>query len=164
MKYYYGNDYKEAHTNAPIEITSVEQLRQYTENYNVVFPADDEIDLVLEEVDYTETKDGIAVDKFIFDDYQQGTYINIQFADDNDDGNVYYGKATHGYGYSHSADVYGELIDIIRDSYGKELTDAEKTELSKINTHDDELTLSPELLEHLAELNNVALYGKFQNL
>lgn len=77
---------------------------------------------------------------------------------------VYYGKATHGYGYSHSADVYGELIDIIRDSYGKELTDAEKTELSKINTHDDELTLSPELLEHLAELNNVALYGKFQNL
>lgn len=28
-------------------------------------------------------------DKFIFDDYQQGTYINIQFADDNDDGNVY---------------------------------------------------------------------------
>ena len=89
MKYYYGNDYKEAHTNAPIEITSVGQLRQYTENYNVVFPADDEIDLVLEEVDYTETKDGIAVDKFIFDDYQQGTYINIQFADDNDDGNVY---------------------------------------------------------------------------
>lgn len=89
MKYYYGNDYKEAHTNAPIEITSVEQLCQYTENYHVVFPADDEIDLVLEEVDYTETKDGIAVDKFIFDDYQQGTYINIQFADDNDDGNVY---------------------------------------------------------------------------
>ena len=64
-------------------------FRSYTENYNVVFPADDEIDLVLEEVDYTETKDGIAVDKFIFDDYQQGTYINIQFADDNDDGNVY---------------------------------------------------------------------------
>ena len=89
MKYYYGHDYKEAHTNAPIEISSVEQLRQYTENYNVVFPADDEIDPVLEEVDYTETKDGIAVDKFIFDDYQQGTYINIQFADDNDDGNVY---------------------------------------------------------------------------
>ena len=77
---------------------------------------------------------------------------------------VYYGKATHGYGYSHSADVYGELIDIIRDSYGKELTDAENKELSKINTHDDELTLSPKLLEHLAELNQVALYGKFNNL
>ena len=77
---------------------------------------------------------------------------------------VYYGKATHGYGYSHSADVYGELIDIIEDSYGEELTDAEKTELHKINTHDDELTVSPELLEHLAELNKVALDKKLANL
>ena len=77
---------------------------------------------------------------------------------------VYYGKATHGYGYSHSADVYGELIDIIRDTYGEELTDAEKEELRKINTHDDELTVSPELLEHLAELNKVALDKKLANL
>ena len=77
---------------------------------------------------------------------------------------VYYGKATHGYGYSHSADVYGELIDIIRDTYGEELTDAEKEELRKINTHDDELTLSSELLEHLAELNKVALDKKLANL
>ena len=77
---------------------------------------------------------------------------------------VYYGKATHGYGYSHSADVYGELIDIIEDSYGKELTDAEKTELHKINIHDGELTVSPELLDHLAELNKVALDKKFANL
>ena len=76
---------------------------------------------------------------------------------------IYYGKATHGYGYSHSADVYGELIDIIRDSYGEELTDAEKYELSKINTHDDELKLSPELLEHLAELNKVAIDKKWAN-
>ena len=77
---------------------------------------------------------------------------------------VYYGKATHGYGYSHSADVYGELIDIIRDTYAKELTDAEEKELSKINTHDDELTVSPELLEHLAELNKIALDKKLANL
>ena len=77
---------------------------------------------------------------------------------------IYYGKATHGYGYSHSADVYGELIDIIRDSYGEELTDVEKYELSKINTHDDELKLSPKLLEHLAELNKVALNKKHANL
>lgn len=77
---------------------------------------------------------------------------------------VYYGKATHGYGYSHSADVYGELIDIIRDTCGEELTDAENKELSKINTHNDELTLSPKLLEHLAELNKVALDKKLANL
>lgn len=77
---------------------------------------------------------------------------------------VYYGKATHGYGYSHSADVYGELIDIIRNSYGKELTAADGYELGEINTHNDELTLSPELLEHLAELNKIALDKKFENL
>lgn len=77
---------------------------------------------------------------------------------------VYYGKAAHGYGYSHSADVYGELIDIIEDSYGKELTDAEKDELRKVNTHNEELTLSPELLEHLAELNKIALDKKYANL
>lgn len=77
---------------------------------------------------------------------------------------IYYGKATHGYGYSHSADVYGELIDIIRTSYKKELTDKDKEELDKINTHNDELTLSPELLEHLAELNKVALDKKLANL
>ena len=77
---------------------------------------------------------------------------------------VYYGKAMHGYGYSHSADVYSELINIIKDSYEKELTDAEKAELRKINTHDNELTVSPELLEHLAELNKVALDKKFANL
>lgn len=77
---------------------------------------------------------------------------------------VYYGKATHGYGYSHSADVYGELIDIVRTSYKKELTDKEKEELDKINTHNEEINLSPELLEHLAELNKVALDKKFANL
>ena len=77
---------------------------------------------------------------------------------------VYYGKATHGYGYSHSADVYGELIDIIEDSYGKERTDAEKTELRKVDTHDDQVTLSRELLEHLAELNKVARDKKWANL
>ena len=77
---------------------------------------------------------------------------------------VYYGKATHGYGYSHSADVYGELIDIIKDSYRKELTEAEVKELDKINTHDDELKVSAELLEHLAELNIVALEKKFDKI
>lgn len=89
MKYYYGNDYKEAQTNAPIEITSIEQLFQYMENYNVVFPVDDKVDLVLSIVDFTETKDGIAVDKYLCDDYQKGAYINIQFVDDNEYGRIY---------------------------------------------------------------------------
>lgn len=46
---------------------------------------DEQPDLVLDELDYEETKDGISIDKFIFDDYQKGTYINIKFVDNNDD-------------------------------------------------------------------------------
>lgn len=42
-------------------------------------------DLILDELDYDETKDGISIDKFIFDDYQKGTYINIKFVDNNTD-------------------------------------------------------------------------------
>lgn len=99
-----------------------------------------------------------------FEHQRRGRIREMNVFASMNDVTVYYGKATHGYGYSHSADVYGELIDIIRDSYGKELTDAEKTELSKINTHDDTLMLSPKLLEHLAELNKVALDGNFKNL
>ena len=42
---------------------------------------------------------------------------------------TYYGKGRHGYGYSFSADIYGELIDIIETLYKNDLTDAEKEEL-----------------------------------
>ena len=44
-----------------------------------------EADLVLEEDDYDETDEGISVDKSVFDDYQEGTYVNILFPDDNDE-------------------------------------------------------------------------------
>lgn len=50
---------------------------------------DEQPDLVLEEDDYDETTDGISIDKMIFDNYCKDSYINIQFADDNEDGNVY---------------------------------------------------------------------------
>ena len=49
---------------------------------------DEQPDLVLDELDYEETKDGISIDKFIFDDYQKGTYINIKFVDNNDEDDV----------------------------------------------------------------------------
>ena len=54
----------------------------FEENYNKMFS---EADLVLEEDDYDETDEGISVDKSIFDDYQEGTYVNILFPDDNDE-------------------------------------------------------------------------------
>lgn len=88
MKYYYGNDYNEAISNPPVEIKSASKLRRYEENYNVVIPVTEVADLVLDELDYEETEDGISVDKFIFDDYQKDTYINIKFIDNNDEDDV----------------------------------------------------------------------------
>lgn len=69
-------------------------------------------------------------------------------------GLVFAGKQIHGYGYSASADVYGELITIIKKLYNKQLSENALNELNKINTHDDKLTLSAELLEELKTLNN----------
>lgn len=40
MKYYYGNSYKEAVSNDPIEIRSIKKLQQYQENYTFVIAAD----------------------------------------------------------------------------------------------------------------------------
>ena len=40
-KYYYGNNYKEAISNSPVEIDSAEQLEDYEENYNFVIPVDE---------------------------------------------------------------------------------------------------------------------------
>lgn len=57
----------------------------FEENYSKMFS---EADLVLDELDYEETKDGISVDKFIFDDYQKDTYVNIKFIDNNDEDDV----------------------------------------------------------------------------
>ncbi len=85
MKYYYGNDYNEAISNPPVEIRSANNLRRYEENYNVVIPVAEVADLVLEEDDYDETDEGISVDKSVFDDYREGTYVNILFPDDNDE-------------------------------------------------------------------------------
>lgn len=53
-KYYYGNSYKEAISNSPVEIDSAQQLEDYEENYNFVIPVDeveeDEQDEILENV------------------------------------------------------------------------------------------------------------------
>ena len=57
----------------------------FEENYSKKLS---EADLVLDELDYEETKDGISVDKFIFDDYQKDTYVNIKFIDNNDEDDV----------------------------------------------------------------------------
>ena len=76
-------------------------------------------------------------------------------------GAVWCGRQQHGYGYSASADVYGELIEIIEKAYGKKLSEEAKKELNAINTHDDNLTLSDELLNELKTHNINALELKY---
>lgn len=76
-------------------------------------------------------------------------------------GAVWCGRQYHGYGYSASADVYGELVEIIKKAYGEKLSDEAKKELNAINTHDDYLTLSDELLNELKSHNINALELKY---
>ena len=76
-------------------------------------------------------------------------------------GSVWQGRQSHGYGYSCSADVYGTLIDAIYKLYKKELSEESKQELNAINTHDDILKLSGNLLAELAKLNKIALERKY---
>ena len=77
---------------------------------------------------------------------------------------TYYGKGRHGYGYSFSADIYGELIDIIETLYKDALTEAELEELRKSNTHDEKVVLAEGLLAHLKELNEKALEEKWKKM
>ena len=76
-------------------------------------------------------------------------------------GSVWQGRQSHGYGYSCSADVYGTLIDAIYKLYDKKLSDESKQELTAINTHEDTLKLSENLLKELAKLNMNALERKY---
>ena len=76
-------------------------------------------------------------------------------------GSVWEGRQSHGYGYSCSADVYGTLIDAIYKLYSKELSEESKQELNAINTHEDTLNLSENLLKELATLNKNALERKY---
>ena len=75
-------------------------------------------------------------------------------------GAVYAGKQTHGYGYSASADVYGEFIAIIKKLYGEKLSAEALAELDGINTHDSEQQFSEALLDELQGLNLAELYKR----
>ena len=76
---------------------------------------------------------------------------------------VYIGQQYHGFGYSASADVYGELLETIKKLYKSELNEAELEELDKINTHDETLIISDALLEKLGALSNYKLHEKWRN-
>lgn len=75
-------------------------------------------------------------------------------------GLVFAGKQLHGYGYSASADVFGELITIIKKLYVKQLSNEAINELNAINTHDDKIKISNETLKELKELNTNKILNK----
>lgn len=76
-------------------------------------------------------------------------------------GSVWYGRQRHGYGYSCSADVYGELINIILKLHKKDLSQNTIDELKKINVHEDNLQLKESILDELSKLNQIALEKKY---
>ena len=78
-------------------------------------------------------------------------------------GSVWYGKQSHGCGYSSSADVYNTLISIIKALYNNKLSDKAIKELNNINTHDDEIKLSRRLLDELSALNIETLNNKYND-
>lgn len=76
-------------------------------------------------------------------------------------GDTWYGKQTHGYGYSASHDVYGQLIDCIEKLYKGKLTTEASAELHALNTHDDRIQVSETTLDELEKLNAAALAAKY---
>ena len=73
---------------------------------------------------------------------------------------IYNGR--QGHGYSFSADVFGELINIIKQVHKKRLTAYDLKQLDKINTHDSEQTFTPKFLENLKQYNAEALHEKWE--
>lgn len=76
-------------------------------------------------------------------------------------GSVWQGRQSHGYGYSCSADVYDTLIDAIKKLHKKTLSQSAIDELNAINTHDNTICFSANLLSELATLNTAALAKKY---
>lgn len=76
-------------------------------------------------------------------------------------GSVWSGRQSHGYGYSASADVYGQLIAIIEKLHKGRLTDQDRAALNKINTHNDKQTFPVELLDNLSKYNDAEMAKKY---
>lgn len=72
-------------------------------------------------------------------------------------GAVWQGRQTHGFGYGCSADVYGELVKIIKKLHKERLTEADLAELGKLNIADDTLEFSEAFLANLSRYNTEAL-------
>lgn len=79
MKYYYGNDYKEAVGNDPVEIKTTEQLEQYKEAYAFVLP-EEQVNGLEEEID--ERNDAFWSE--IVDVFERTNEDGTQWVDEDD--------------------------------------------------------------------------------
>lgn len=76
-------------------------------------------------------------------------------------GDTWYGKQTHGYGYSASHDVYGQLLACIDKLYKDALGDTAAAELRALNIDDNRIQVSESTLDELEKLNSAALAAKY---
>ena len=74
MKYYYGNSYKEAISNNPVEINSTRILKQYQDVYNVVIPVAD--------VDDEDDEDTLTMYIVTFDEDNQNLYSEFDLREE----------------------------------------------------------------------------------
>lgn len=91
MKYYYGNSYKEAMANSPIEINNTKVLREYEEMYAFIIPADnvlpDKVEIEIDSCVADNIEDGVWMEEYI-NDYLSDTYgyciehYNYEIVDD----------------------------------------------------------------------------------
>lgn len=76
-------------------------------------------------------------------------------------GSVFSGRQGHGFGYSASADVYGQLVAIIEKLHKARLTEQDRAALDKINTHENKLIFPVDLLDNLRKYNDAELAKKY---
>lgn len=76
-------------------------------------------------------------------------------------GDTWYGKQTHGYGYSASHDVYGQLLDCIAKLYKGHLSGETAAALNSLNIDDDTVHLPENVLDELDRLNSAELAKKY---
>lgn len=76
-------------------------------------------------------------------------------------GDTWYGKQTHGYGYSASHDVYGQLLECIAKLYKGRLSGETIAALKSLNIDNDTLKLPENVLAELDQLNSAELTKKY---
>lgn len=76
-------------------------------------------------------------------------------------GDTWYGKQTHGYGYSASHDVYGQLLACIDKLYRGTISGTAAAELHSLNIDDERIHISETTLDELEKLNSATLAAKY---